>query len=253
MLISVLCWFGLFLEAAVLACGKRAHLFSRFPIFFTYLLFVLVQDIARLMALRWYPQLYANLYWTTQFVSLALGSAVLVEIYRLGLREFPGTAKMARNLLGAAFVGIYIKAILTIHPDSPYWISGAFVKLERDLRAVQSLAILILIVLFLWYAIPLGRNLGGIFLGYSLFVSMSVIQLSIVNHYWHKAEPMWAIVQPGVYAATLGFWAFALWAADDISEKSRNKSAAVEYERLANSTGTLLDDARERLGSTVRP
>ena len=253
MLISALCWFGLFLEAAVLVCGRRAHLISRFPIFYTYLFFVLVQDVARLMAFQWYPQLYPNLYWTTQLVSLALGSAVLVEIYRLGLREFPGTAKMARNLLGAAFVGTYIKAILTIHPDSPYWISGAFVKLERDLRAVQSLAILILIILFLWYAIPLGRNLGGIFLGYSLFVSMSVIQLSIVSHYWHKAEPMWAIVQPGVYVATLGFWAFALWAADDISVKSRNKKAAVDYETLANSTGTLLDDARERLGSTVRP
>lgn len=241
------------LEGAVLARGLRAKLVGRFPLFYAYLFFVLLQDLARLFAQYRYSQIYTNLYWTTQFVCLVLGSVVVFEIYRLGLREFPGTATMARNLLGIAFLGIFVKAMLTIPHDSPEWIAGAYVKLERDLRGVQSIAILILLVLLVWYAIPLGRNLRGILVGYGTFVALSVVQLSLVSHFWYRAERIWRIAQPAGYMAVLGVWVVALWKADEEKHMVTPTRPGGDYDQLAASTQDLLKKAGTRLGTAVRP
>jgi len=248
-------WLGIFLEAAVLIRGQRAGLISRFPLFYSYLLVVLVQDLARYTSWAWFPESYPNLYWATQFVSVVMGSLVVYEICRVSLQEFPGTARMARILLVTAFAGVFIKALLTVRADAHLWFSGAYVKFERDLRAVQGLALIILLVIFVWYAIPFARNLGAIFIGYSTFVALSVVQLSIVNHYWHRAEPFWKIVQPASYLGVLGFWLTMLWSADRVADRNRTKrpGSDQDYGAIADATTGLLEQARERLGSTVRP
>jgi len=244
---------GMSLEALVLLRGLRVKLLLRFPLFYSYLLVVLAEDVIRGAVRQWYYPLYDNVYWTTQFVSLVMGSLVVFEIYRLALQEYPGAAKMARNLLGAAFLGIFVKALLTMHVDSAIAVITAYVKLERDLRFAQALAILLLVLLFLWYAIPFGRNLGGILFGYSVFVAMSVVQLSIVAHFEGKAQLFWNIVQPASYFIATGCWLRALWVPDTVVRLSRARNVERDYEALAKSTAALLEEARARLGSAVRP
>jgi hypothetical protein len=182
-----------------------------------------------------------------------MGLIVIFEIYRLALEAFPGTARMARNLLGAAFLGIFVKTLVTMHVDSPGWIKQTYVRLERDLRLVQSVAIIILVVMFLWYAIPLGRNLGAILAGYGTFVGLSVIQLTIVSHYESRAHHFWSIAQPVIYTTALGIWTLRLWSSDRVLEKSYRRGSECDYEELASATSRALKEARARLGSAVRP
>ncbi len=243
------------LEAAILIRGWREKLVSRFPLFYSYLLTVLIQDVIRYIAfLSYYRQpVYANIYWSTQFVSLVMGSIVVFEIYRLALQEFPGTAKMARILLAGAFAGVFLRLVITLQTNSPSWIKSTYVKLERDLRAVQSIAIIILVALFLWYAIPLGRNLGGILLGYATFVAVSVAQLSIVYYYQTRAQHFWGIAQPVSYTAVVALWTMKLWASEGAPRKNRARHSERSYQELANATSRSLDEARARLGAAVRP
>jgi hypothetical protein len=245
---------GMLMEAVVVFRGLRARLISRFPLFYSYLLAVLIQDVIRYIAyLRFSQEVFANVYWSTQFVSLVMGSIVIFEIYRLALEDYPGTARMARNLLFVAFLGVLLKAVLTTHYSSSPWMIALYVKLERDLRFVQAIAILVLIVVFLWYAIPLGRNLGAIFLGYGVFVAISVLQLTVVNHYQSRAQTFWNIVQPVSYSVVVTLWLIKLWSADAVTQKSRRKSVPGDYGELAGATGRSLEEARARLGSAVRP
>jgi len=159
---------------------------------------------------------------------------------------------MARNLLGVSFLGILIKTALTFQAGTRDSIGISMVRLERDLRAVQSVAIVVLIVLFLWYAIPLARNLGGILIGYSLFVALSVLQLTVVAHFGSKAQYFWNHVQPMSYTVVVGIWISRLWTPDSAT-KRRSLSASDEgYEELAKATGRSLEEARGRLGSAVR-
>lgn len=245
---------GMTLEAVVLVRSVKAHLTSRFPLFYSYLLAVLIQDVIRYIAFVWFSrEVFANVYWSTQWVSVVMGSILLFEIYRLALQDHPGTARVARNLLGIVFLGILLRAILAAHISAPPWVMAMYIKLERDLRFVQSVAILVLILVFLWYAIPLGRNLGAIFFGYGVFVALSVLQLTVVNHYHYKAQTFWNIAQPVTYTAVVLLWVVKLWSADPVTEKSRRRIPTGDYAELANATSRSLNEARGRLGSAVRP
>jgi hypothetical protein len=243
------------LEAVVLVRGVRAKLVSHFPLFYSYLLAVLIQDVIRYIATTWYSQeVYADVYWSTQWVSVVMGSILLFEIYRLALQDHPGTALVARNLLGAVFGAILVKTLLTTHISDQPWVISMYVKLERDLRFVQTVAILVLIVVFLWYAIPLGRNLSAIFLGYGVFVALSVLQLTVVDHYHDKAQTFWNLTQPITYVGVVVLWVVKLWSADPVTEKNRRRTPPNgDYGELASTTGRALEEARERLGSAVRP
>lgn len=247
-----ICWLGMSLEAMVLVRGLKARLVSRFPLFYSYLLVVLIQDVIRYIAYGWYPKVYPNIYWSTQFVSLVMGSIVIFEICRVALEEYPGTARMARNLLGLVFLGIFAKTLATMNAASAAWMMQVYLRLERELRLVQSLAILTLIVVFLWHAIPLGRNLGAILLGYGTFVAMSVLQLTIVNHFQLRAQHFWEVAQPVTYTAIVGMWVWKLWSADGAAVRTP-RALSSDYEELANSTNRSLAGARRRLGSAVRP
>jgi hypothetical protein len=253
MLVIFISCLGLSLEAILVAGGLRTKLAQRFPLFYSYVLFVFVQDVLRSIVYRWYSELYPNVYWVSQFVALVLGCIVVFEICRVGLREFPGTARMARNLLGVAFLGIFGRWLLELAPNSPAWLSVAYVDLERDLRAVQSVGLVILILLLAWYAIPLGRNLGGILLGYGTFVAMSVAQLSVVSHYGDRADRFWVIAQPATYAFVLSIWTVALWSADPITESARRDKSDKDYDGLMRSTTASVKKARGRLQTAVRP
>ena len=253
MLGTLFAFLGMSLEALVLVQGLRVKLSSRFPLFYSYLLVVLTEDCIRCIVRQWYYPLYDNVYWATQFVSLVMGSLVVFEIYRMALQEYPGAAKIARNLLGVAFLAIFARVLLSSHPRTAIEIVYAYVRLERDLRFVQTAAILSLVLLFLWYAIPFGRNLGGILVGYAVFVAISVVQLSMVSKFGPRVQLLWNIVQPFSYTFATLCWLRALWAPDTVVRLSRLRSVENDYEALARTTAALLEEARARLGSAVRP
>src|SRR5258708_6001074 len=92
------------LEILLLVRGFYSRLAYRFPVFYGYIAFVVLQEIARLVAFRWSESVYRNVYWVTEFLGLAIGSLIVFEIYKVSLAAYPGTARMARNALAFVFV-----------------------------------------------------------------------------------------------------------------------------------------------------
>src|SRR5207245_7127044 len=131
--------------------------------------------------------------------------------YRVGLAAYRGTARMARNLLGFVSVLALTKALVDTWNDPQWWLIATTMDLERLLRTVQSFAILALVVLFLFYAIPFGRNLRGILLGYGLFVGESIVWLTFVSSGGDRFREIWSYIHPASYLAVLGVWAVHTW------------------------------------------
>jgi hypothetical protein len=239
------------LEALLLVRGTRAKWVRQFPIFYSYILFVFVEEFLRFSVYRWYPNHYAGVYWTTQFLSLLLGSAVIFEIYRVGLRSFPGTARMTRYLLLAVFGAIFAKSLANPSEGLFQWLAENSRMLERDLRIVQALAIVTLVSLFLWYAIPFGKNLKGILAGYCLFIAMSIIQLTL-SFTWSGIRLYWPYLQPVSYLLVLGLWTSALWSAHAIPETKPAPQLEHDYQALVASTRGQFQRTLARLGWAAR-
>jgi hypothetical protein len=252
MLTMAIWWLAILLEALLLLRGLWIGLVRSFPAFYSYISFVLLSEALRFSAYRWYPSRYATVFWGTQFLGLVVGSAVIFEIYRAGLRPFPGTARMARYLLLLVFGTVFVKGVGSGSGGFLAWIARTSVEIERDLRMVQALAILTLVILFLFYTIPFGRNLGGIVLGYGLFVVLSILQFTL----WFYRVDMgtaWSHALPVTYDLVLALWAGALWSRAPAAVTEVRHQLEEDYKVLWMATRGQLERALARLGSAARP
>jgi len=205
-------WFAtISLEVFLLARSIRTKLFAKFPIFYTYVLFVLLQSVVRFTVYHWYPQRYRDLYWFTEFVGVVVGCGVLFEIYRRGLAPYPGTARLARNVLALVFAFAAGKALAGALRGGLWFPSRTTAELERNLRAAQAFAILGLVILLLAYSIPLGRNLRGILVGYGLFIATNLADLAMLASPGKELQRLWSYSQQVFYLLVLCIWAVSLW------------------------------------------
>jgi hypothetical protein len=240
-------------EVLLLIRMYRGKLTLHFPVFYSYILFVLLQSLLRFGFYRWDHPAYARVYWTTEFVGVVAGCAVLFEICKVALSSFPGTARMARNLLAFVCVIASAKVIVSAATNPRWQIAATNMELERALRVVQSATILSLVALFLFYSIPFGRNLRGILLGYSVFVGVSVIQLTFVSQVGPNFRPYWSYLHPISYDLALMLWAVHLWSYDAAGERKSEVAVELQYQRVAAATSRRLREARGYLERVVRP
>ncbi len=252
-MLSQLIWWGsIGLEILLLVRAFRGKLATHYPVFYLYISFVLAQDLLRFFVYRWEPRLYSPHYWTTEFLGVVAGCAVMFEICRVALAAYPGTARLARNLLAIGFVLACTNAAVAASNDAHRWIATC-VNLERDVRIVQALTLFALVALFLLYAIPFGRNLRGILIGYGLFVGLSVIQLAFVAVMGNMDSKILAFLHPVSYALALCVWVGHLWVYRSNPEPERAFAFEQQYARVAAATRYRLREARGYLEKAVHP
>jgi hypothetical protein len=253
MLTQAIWWAAMCLEGVLFFRGLRERLLLKYPVFYLYIAFVLLEDLLRFYIYRWHPAIYPQTYWITDFFGLVIGSGVVFEIYRSGLAAYPGTARMARNLLLLVFTLAFAKVLVSASNGSLWWPAETTAELERNLRIVQASALIALVALFLVYAIPFGRNLKGILSGYSLYVAISIVQLTLIPYFGNGIQRLWSYVYPASYLFALCIWTRALWSYEMSPETKPRTQLECDYEALRTVTRRRLQETRASLGRAVRP
>ena len=253
MLGQAIWWACIAVEALLLARALWGKLLKQYPVFYAYLLFVWLQSLLRFSVYHSRPQLYPKVYWITEYLGVLGGCAVVFESYRAGLRAYPGTARLARNLLAFVLVLAFVKATVETGNNPLWWSTATTLDLELALRVVQALGLVALVVLFLFYAIPFGRNLRGILLGYGLFLGESVVFFSFASKNWEAFRAFWAHIHPAFYFVVLLVWAGHLWSYVPNPEPKVAVRLEEQYQRMAAGTSRRLQEARGYLAKAVRP
>jgi hypothetical protein len=253
MMTQVIWWAAICLEAALFFRGLRERLLFKYPVFYFYISFVFLEDLLRFCIYRWHPAIYPQTYWITDFIGLVIGSGVVFEIYHSGLSAYPGAARMARNLLLLVFTLAFAKVLVSMSYGSLWWPAETTAELERNLRIVQASALIALVALFLLYAIPFGRNLKGILSGYSLYIAVSLVQLTLVSHFGNSVQRLWSYVNSVSYLIALCLWTGALWSHEMSPETKPNTRLEWDYEAVRALTRRRLQETRANLERAVRP
>jgi hypothetical protein len=249
--VQVIWWVGIGLEALLLVRGVLGGWAPRNRVFYFYILFVLTQEILRFFTYQWNSQSYLYVYWVTEFLGILVGCGIVFEIYRIGLAAYPGTARMARNLLFLIFVLTFTKAFVDASSDPRWWPIASTLDLERDARVVQACAIAALAGLFALYSVPYGRNLRGVVLGYGTYVTFTIVPLTFAAAKGGKFLVFWYSLVPLSYLLALVIWATHLWSFQPQPAPSATVRLEHDYQKVAAATRRRLQEARGYLGKAT--
>lgn len=253
MVSQLIFWTCNFLEAVLLLRAIREGFFARYSLYYAYLLWVLVRSLAGFYVMLWHAELYSSFYWHTQFFDGLLGCGIICELYRQGLVHYPGAARMARNVLALVFA-IVISKVLANALSGPVWSPARTdADLERYLRMVQSVFLIVLIALFYYYAIPLGKNLRGMMLGYGFFLGTSVINLTFRTQLGSAFQVWWVYLQPLSYVLVLAIWCPALWSYAPMPLPGPESKLEYDYQLLSTETRRRVAMVRNYISKAVLP
>lgn len=244
---------ALVMEVVLIARAAQARFITRYPLFYTYMSAIFVRDVALFAIFHRFSSLYPRAYWYSQFVLVLLGCGVVWEIYRCALRQYPGVVRMAQNVIPFLFVLSFSRVIAKMW-ESPKWFPGATtLETERDLRFVQAMLLAGLVTLSLYYAVPLGKNIRGIIVGFGFFLVTALIHLTARNNLGDAFQAAWQYIQPVTFLVSLVIWLLALWSYAPAPEVSRDSRLELGYQALLAGTRRRFSATRTRVAKAMRP
>lgn len=253
MLAELLWGTGTTVEGLLLARSVKGRIFTTYPIFYVYLAYIFLESFVGFYVYLFQPAHYVNFYWCTQFLSVALGYGVIWEIFRHALRHYPGAARMARSVLVIIFCLVFSKVLFSALSNSVWSLARTTAELERSLRVVQSALLVTIVGLLAYYAIPVGRNLKGMIVGYGFFIGASAVSLTLRLHFGDSFQPVWHYLPAATYYVTLIIWCTTLWSYRPSPQPKPEVGIERDYELLAAHTTRLLTQVRASLLRAVRP
>lgn len=242
---------GVFLELMLLARGLSARVFTRYYFFYIYICSSLVGTLAAVAIHASSPGSFAKWYWPIQFVTLIFGYGILLEILNHVLAPYPGAEKFARTSGLVAFAATFCFALIA-PLVMPAWSASTVLEFERDSRFVQCIFIFVLLAVILYYAIPMGRNMKGMLVGYGLYIATSMMSLAIRAYGSASLMEVWRTIQPLSFDVSMFVWLVALWSYCPNPVPDASIRLEEDYEALALRTRNMMDSIRTHLRKAAR-
>lgn len=162
------------LELLVAAAVLWRGLHRKFPIFFAYLIFQLV-NFGVLFPIHQYGGygLYFYSYWVGATVSLAIGFKVIHEIFLDVFRPYHTLKDLGTVLFKwAALVMLFVALVVALsNPTSQSPIVVAVLTMQRCIRVIQCGLIMFLLVFSRYLAVSWKQHSFGIASGFGLFAT----------------------------------------------------------------------------------
>jgi hypothetical protein len=241
-------WFStLALRGLVIGVSLVRGFYGKYLGFYLYLTFALTISLLRLFVYAAEPENYLALYWWTEFLIVAAGFGVTWEIFSHALKHYAGVIKMARVLVSSFFALLLFQALHGSVTGQMREFARSVMRLERNMRAVETLLLAVLVLLIMYYGVPLGRNLLGLIWGYGLYVTTSVIMLTLRTALGPSSQAWLDPLRQTIEIVVALIWLAALWRYEPGPEAEAKQGLAEDYSALAARTSQAIGSARAQL------
>ena len=191
------------------------------PVFFAYVAFQVVQT-AGLFAIhvlqlqhRMSYSDYFYAYWTSEAVGIALGLAVIYEVYCKVFRNYDALRQFGGIVFGGAAVVLLVVAVVTAATapgtDTP-GIVKAVLLLERSVRVMQCGLLAFLFVVSFFFGLPWRSRLFGIAFGFGVFATVELAAVAVRSQIGTVAATAYSRVGTAAYGCGVLIWACYLLA-----------------------------------------
>jgi len=161
--------------------------------------------------------------------------------------------RVARTCLLTILILVVSKVLLNALRGPVFSPADTYAELERYLRVVQAALLVTIVSLLAYYAIPIGRNVKGMILGYGFFLGMTVMHLALRSYLGIAFEPVWRHLGWVSYSVALLIWCSTLWSYHPNLQPGPPVELERDHERFARRTAKLLTQVRGNLVRVIRP
>lgn len=250
MWVFIIWWVSIGLEAVILIRALVTRILAKYPYFYAYVLCIFLVDLTRFFVYTRHLSNFRNVYWSTQFLAIAMGYGVMLEVLRYVLKRYQGAARFADPLLWLTFLSV-VSYITYKSVSVKNWSEAQTgFKLERDLRIVQAFVILGILLIVSYYGIELGRNLKGMIMGYGAYLGMLIMELAGQTYMGPRYDAAWRAVSPYLTFIPMTIWVATLWSYHPPPEVVPSTQADADYESLARRTKTMIGSIRDSFRGT---
>ncbi len=212
---------GFLLLGSLILRGARSHVFRLFPLFYSYITFIFCGTLGLYLTLWLEPQRYATAYWIYFLVTILAEFMVLVEISDQIFRSYPAVRYLGRALtllIAASLGGLYILPTILQSTDR----TGTL--FDFTLRASVTKAIILAVLFYVarHYASQLGRNVGGLMLGFAIYVGMNIATMAGAKAFGEGlfSQVFWFMV-PVSSVLGISIWVLSLWEYSPVPDRRR--------------------------------
>jgi len=240
---------GLGLEAGLLARAYVTGAMKRYTLVYSYLAYVLVTEIICALVDHFSPANYASTYWFFLTGKTLAEFGVLWGVSDSVFRPYP-MLRVAGRLLAA----IAATAFILLYWAPQGWSSEPsaehFLNLIKLSALTKALAIAGILAAARTFRIPLGRNTGGILLGFVTYYTISVVNFAAALQFGRSFyENVISWLYPLSFGFCLTIWTFALWKLDPVPDVNKpadgymgggGRRQAVQIRRFGTAVTRLL-------------
>jgi hypothetical protein len=250
MVTTIIWWSGNALLCALLLRALTQKIFTRYPVFYSYIAFVFTTSLLKYYVFTRRPASYPRVFWSAEFLAMLFGFGLTWKVCRKALASFPGVHRVARILVLAA-CAMFLSNLLANLLTGAVWGSASnTAEVARTVRAAQAVLLVLIAGLLTCYHIPLGRNVRGIILGYGFFIGASLTNFTFCSYLGSDFQQRWPHVQPYGYLVALLIWCATLWSYHP--NPLPQSDVRQNYDGLSGRTVKGLDRVRHYLLRTVR-
>jgi hypothetical protein len=157
------------------------------------------------------PLLYPSVYWVCYLIGILAEFTVLVEISDQIFRPFPALRTLGRALTILISVSLGLVYMLPTILSS---VRRSLTLLDFSLRASVTKAIILVVLFYLarHFDSYLGKNVGGLMLGFSIYVALNIALMASAKVFGSAiyAHTLW-VMEPVASALCVLVWTISLW------------------------------------------
>lgn len=238
---------GLGLCALLILRGAQGRYAKLFPLFYSYLIYVLCSTVVGLFVYWTRPSSHASVYWLSYVLSIVVEFAVLVEVSDHIFQPFPAIRNLGRSLTILLSVALGLTYILPTILWSHDMRSGL---LDFALRASLTKAIILAALFYATrhFGLKLGRNVAGLMLGFSIYVGVNIANFACDKQFGNLYSGILWVMSPVAYTLCLLVWTGALWKLAPMPEthtvatadEGDSEALALELARFNNALSRFL-------------
>jgi hypothetical protein len=198
------------IEAIILFVLAKRRLYRELPIFTAYLAFVCVHDLALATLFEPFSVAYFYTFWITELITIALGFAVLYEVFDIVLKPYESVHRIGNFLfliVAVVLAAVAVGTAATAPRGNSHPLVAAILTAEIAVRIIQTGLALFLFIFSSALGLTWRHVVFGVAMGFGVYAATELIVVTMRSYFGTTENSAYVLLKQAAFTCSVFIWA----------------------------------------------